>query len=294
VLVNFVVVTDGGGSVFAGAAQTNADGEARERWTLGPVAGEHVVEARAVDQTTGDPIVFGRITATALPGPITALSLSSGSRKLFLGQSLDLATMVRDAHDEFWNPVENPPLTLEVPPPFTKEGTTVSSEVETKGSARLVSGTASALVEVTVVRHLSPLVGATGGWACAGIRNSLDGTMTRLEVDFVVDSVAYPALAQGFTLGEALIWVTRSDTRTWKDGSTSVTGPTVEGLAVYRQEPGLLVSRWVGPNPAAVGGLGSLQDVAQSSADPLSYLGGSQCDSHWFVISSFEPLTITR
>src|SRR5687767_7489916 len=33
VLINFVV-TAGGGHVFAGSALTNADGEARERWTL--------------------------------------------------------------------------------------------------------------------------------------------------------------------------------------------------------------------------------------------------------------------
>src|SRR5256885_12998384 len=48
-LINFVVAT-GGGHVFAGSAQTNAQGEARERWTLGTVAGEQVLEARAVDQ----------------------------------------------------------------------------------------------------------------------------------------------------------------------------------------------------------------------------------------------------
>ncbi|HZG41712.1 MAG TPA: hypothetical protein VEY93_02035, partial [Longimicrobium sp.] len=47
-LVNFVV-TAGGGSVFAGSSVTNAQGEARERWTLGPVAGDtQRVEARAV------------------------------------------------------------------------------------------------------------------------------------------------------------------------------------------------------------------------------------------------------
>jgi hypothetical protein len=65
-------VTEGGGSVIAGSAQTNADGEARERWTLGPTAGEQILEARAVDQSTGDPIVFGRIAATAIHGPVAA------------------------------------------------------------------------------------------------------------------------------------------------------------------------------------------------------------------------------
>src|ERR1700694_5447263 len=35
-IVNFRV-TQGGGSVFAGASLTNADGIAKERWTLGPI-----------------------------------------------------------------------------------------------------------------------------------------------------------------------------------------------------------------------------------------------------------------
>ena len=38
-VVNFRV-TAGRGSVFAGVAVTDADGYARERWTLGTVAGE--------------------------------------------------------------------------------------------------------------------------------------------------------------------------------------------------------------------------------------------------------------
>jgi hypothetical protein len=58
-VVNFRV-TAGDGSVFAGAAATNADGEARERWTLGTVAGDtQRVEARAVDANTGQALVFG-------------------------------------------------------------------------------------------------------------------------------------------------------------------------------------------------------------------------------------------
>lgn len=69
-IVNFVVVT-GGGTVFAGAAQTNAAGEALERWTLGPTAGTQILEVRAIDQSTGDPIVFGRAEATATAGPMT-------------------------------------------------------------------------------------------------------------------------------------------------------------------------------------------------------------------------------
>src|SRR4030088_1044586 len=58
-LVNFRV-TAGNGSVFAGSALTNSDGLARERWTLGTsTADSQKVEARAVDDQSGAPLVFG-------------------------------------------------------------------------------------------------------------------------------------------------------------------------------------------------------------------------------------------
>jgi hypothetical protein len=290
-LLNFVV-TKGGGSVFAGSAQTNTSGEARERWTLGPAAGEQILEARAVDQTTGDPIVFGQITATAVHGPVAAFSLSTGVLKLFRGERLDLATLVYAAVDEFGNAVPDPPLTLEVSPPFTKEGTTLWSDTETKGPAKLMSGTAINAVEVTVVRDLSELVGATGSYACDGIRYNIEeGNTTRLAGSFVVDSVAYPAVLEGFSLGESTLWITRYDTRTLDDGSTRVTGPTTEGLVVLRQEPELLVvRRW--SHTTWVSDIG---EAAQTSADPLSYRGGNMCNSnYWSRLDSFEPLTITR
>jgi hypothetical protein len=73
-LVNFVVIA-GGGSVFAGSAITNADGEARERWTLGTVAGDtQRVEARAVDPSTGQALVFAVFRAIGTPGGSASLS----------------------------------------------------------------------------------------------------------------------------------------------------------------------------------------------------------------------------
>src|SRR5688500_16731252 len=47
-LINFRVVS-GGGSVFGGGSNTDDRGIARERWTLGPAAGEQTLEARAVN-----------------------------------------------------------------------------------------------------------------------------------------------------------------------------------------------------------------------------------------------------
>jgi hypothetical protein len=61
-IVNFRVVS-GGGSVFAGAAITNRDGLASERWTLG-FSDAQRVEARAVDPATGKALTFAVFTAS--------------------------------------------------------------------------------------------------------------------------------------------------------------------------------------------------------------------------------------
>lgn len=64
--VNFRV-TDGGGSVFAGAASTDNKGIAQDYWTLGTsTAGPQTLEVRAV-LSNGQKQVLGVFTATALP-----------------------------------------------------------------------------------------------------------------------------------------------------------------------------------------------------------------------------------
>ncbi len=61
-IVNFVVVS-GGGSVFAGAAISGGDGIVQEHWTVG-FSGPQQVEARAVDNQTGEKLTFATFTAT--------------------------------------------------------------------------------------------------------------------------------------------------------------------------------------------------------------------------------------
>lgn len=61
-IVNFVVTT-GGGEVYAGAAVSDERGMARDWWTLGPQPGINRLEARAVNSTTGEAIVFGTFVA---------------------------------------------------------------------------------------------------------------------------------------------------------------------------------------------------------------------------------------
>jgi hypothetical protein len=101
-VVNFVV-TAGGGHVFAGTAITNDDGVAQERWTLGGVAGApQALEARAVDSSTGQALVFATFTATATPGaPVQASALGGDTIVVGVPGSVvedSFAVLVRDQY----------------------------------------------------------------------------------------------------------------------------------------------------------------------------------------------------
>lgn len=108
-IVNFVVVS-GGGSVFAGTAQTNEQGEARERWTLGTstaAADSQRVEARAVDAATGAALVFATFSATATPDvPATVMAVGAVTRTGAAGSVVADSLAVRVA-DRYGNPVPN-------------------------------------------------------------------------------------------------------------------------------------------------------------------------------------------
>jgi hypothetical protein len=72
-VVNFRVVS-GGGSVYAGAAMTDANGRAADYWTLGAVSPDtQRVEVRAVDPATGQRVVYAtfRAVAVAANAPVT-------------------------------------------------------------------------------------------------------------------------------------------------------------------------------------------------------------------------------
>lgn len=132
-IVNFRV-TSGGGSVFAGAALTSADGTASERWTLGTsTAGEQTVEARAVNPITGEPIVFGVFRATALPDAPASLAKVGGD-----GQQVSAGTPEADSlsvrvADQYRNAVPNVTVTWTV----TEGGGTVNPTAVTTGAGGL-------------------------------------------------------------------------------------------------------------------------------------------------------------
>ncbi len=113
-VVNFRVVS-GGGSVFAGAAITDAQGRAAERWTLGTVAADSQrVEARAVNPATGAALTFATFKAVATPGALSALArLGPDSQSVAVASIVPIAPAVR-ATDRFGNPVRNVRVTFAV------------------------------------------------------------------------------------------------------------------------------------------------------------------------------------
>jgi len=98
-VVNFKVVS-GGGEVFAGAATSDANGLARERWTLGTTAGAQKVEVRAVD-STGAAVVYATFEANAVAGAAQSIGIASGdgqSAQQLQPLPLPLTAVVRDAY----------------------------------------------------------------------------------------------------------------------------------------------------------------------------------------------------
>jgi hypothetical protein len=150
-VVNFKV-TSGGGSVFAGVALTNASGEARERWTLGTVSGvEQRVQARAIDQSTGEALVFADFAATSTVGPPASITANGGA-----GQTVNAGARASDSlvvvvRDSFGNPISDATVTWSVASgggqvsPASSQ-TNASGETKTAWTVGTTSGVAQQVV----------------------------------------------------------------------------------------------------------------------------------------------------
>lgn len=95
-------VAAGGGSILPAAQVTDSAGTASTRWTLGTVAGAQSVTARVTD--------IGAVTfnATAQPGSLSTVVLTSPSLQPYEGDSVQL---VATAKDEFGNTIPGQPMT---------------------------------------------------------------------------------------------------------------------------------------------------------------------------------------
>ncbi|HVH13575.1 MAG TPA: Ig-like domain-containing protein, partial [Longimicrobium sp.] len=124
-------VTAGGGTLFAATAQTNASGEASNRWTLGTVAADtQRVEARVIDPESGQPVVLATFLAIGradVPASITARppAARTGSAGQPLADSLE--ALVQDRHG---NPVPGATVTWLA----TSGGGSVSPATTTTGA----------------------------------------------------------------------------------------------------------------------------------------------------------------
>lgn len=103
----FAPVTEGAGEAFIPYVTTGEDGIAETPWTAGTVAGEHLVEARAM--VDGSPIVVAQYVLEALPGPAAASIIEEpdGWSAIFFPRTAD--TVAVYAHtlftDVFLNPI---------------------------------------------------------------------------------------------------------------------------------------------------------------------------------------------
>jgi hypothetical protein len=97
--VTFVVAT-GGGSLFVGSTTSDASGEVRDRWTLGPGVGPQRVEVRG-QNASGSIGVLAQFNATAVAGPPASAEKDNATDQQSAQQLTrlpsPLALFVRDA-----------------------------------------------------------------------------------------------------------------------------------------------------------------------------------------------------
>jgi hypothetical protein len=134
-IVNFRVIK-GGGSVFAGAAISNADGQVQELWTLGTVAADsQVVEVRAVDPATGEPRVYARFIATALPDSPVAVTVESGNAQTVVAGATLSDSLLSRVVDQYGNAVPGAAVTWSV----TSGGGTLTRTADVSTQTGMVS-----------------------------------------------------------------------------------------------------------------------------------------------------------
>lgn len=212
-LVNFRV-TAGGGSVFAGSATTNPDGIAQERWTLGTVAGaDQTLEARAVDNSTGQAIVFATFHATAIADVPSALAiLTQPSATAQSGQSLAVQPVVR-VTDRYGNPASS-------------SGVQVTATIAAPANGQTLTGAATVASD-----------------------NSGSATFTNLAIVGTIGSVALSFSSNGLTpvVSRAISLGAGSPTQLTAVTSTSLTGTVGVALATLPR----VVVRDVTGNPVA-------------------------------------------
>jgi hypothetical protein len=123
-------VIAGGGSVFGGTANTDLQGIARERWTLGTGAGfSHRLEARALDSSGA--ALTRLVVANARPGAAAALVKAAGDNQRVLAGTVLAESLAVRVVDSYGNPVSSAQVT------WTVTGGSVSPSITSSNDSGL-------------------------------------------------------------------------------------------------------------------------------------------------------------
>jgi hypothetical protein len=155
-------VTAGGGRAFAGAVVSDAEGYARERWTLGTTAGPQAMEVRAVDGN-GQSVVFARFTASALPGPASTITVVAGDGQSGLQMAAVAGPVELHVADRYGNPTPGTTVLIEVSGGTPSAG---SLTTDADGAASVVWTLGMALGPQTLTARLPTGATATAQAVC--------------------------------------------------------------------------------------------------------------------------------
>lgn len=268
-LVSFVVVEPNCGRAFAGSAITDASGNATDRWELGTKSGACHMEVRAVDQVTGQPVVFATATATINPGAVDTLNVAS-ERMFFLSSRVSIRPLVSRAIDRVGNTVQNPALLLEAPLGWLATGDSLfNPATEMNGVLTVRSGNRSATIAMSAVRDLR-LYKLTTSLKCgplSGVSNDAGIYIDSVYVPTVtVDTVKYQAGYDGTPGGSVgfsyLVW-SGSATYYLRNGTTESRQLANVHQEMRRQAPGSIT--WLDGNWNTT--------FTQVSDNPIAYSG---------------------
>ncbi len=179
------VVVSGNGQTSAATVRTNGQGRASVSWTLGPVAGEQVVEARAGSHGTAT------FTATAVAGAVDVVEVSPGSAEVKVGGS---RTFTARAMDRYGNEVTGKSVAWSV------ENTSVAA-VSSNGSAEgIQAGGTRVVASVEGVKGTADLAvveqeqnGGDGPGDGAGVQVTPDSAVVHLGESIALSATVLDA-----------------------------------------------------------------------------------------------------
>jgi hypothetical protein len=281
-LVNFVI-TSGGGSVFAPAAVTDANGEVRNRWTLGTSTSvPQTLEARAVDNTTGEKLVFATFHATAKPGAPHDVLISAGDAQTgVVGEVLanDFAAKVAD---QYGNGVPGVSVSWAVgfgdgsilPGPAKTNASGIATARLTLGNtmgansaSATVPGFQSAIFHATALAGPPALlVAVSGGDQSAPVATTLPTPFVVRVTDAHGNPTSGVAVAFTVTAGGGTVSAATGVTDAAGLASTRLTLGTVAGVnSVTVSAPGLTSVSF-----SATGTAGAASQIVKGSGDAQS------------------------